>query len=113
MDIQTCAANNISKLCVRTSNVERQIGKSANFAKTDNVRNSPQNCYNKLSVLCQRIKYLEGQAGIPTVKPPNLIKPLGPNGNAVLSNKVNTLCGRLARVEKALGTTSVRTLSSN
>jgi hypothetical protein len=100
MQLNVCTANKLSALCQRVNAAEKKAGLTANVVpRAPNA--IPQNPFTKLNNLCQRIVALEKIVGIPKVvaKP---TKQLGPSGNAVLSNKVNTLCSRLARVEKNL-----------
>ena len=102
MQLNTCTANKLSQLCVRVSAAEKKAGIPSNLETVNRPRGQLNNPFDKISKLCQRIKKLENVAGIPPVKSKHPVRQLGPNGNAVLSNKVNQLCGRLARVEKAL-----------
>lgn len=100
MQLNVCTANKLSALCQRVNAAEKKAGLTAKVVpRPPNA--PPQNPSGKLNNLCQRIIVLEKTVGIPKVKSSNT-KQLGPSGNAVLSNKVNTLCGRLVRVEKLL-----------
>lgn len=100
MQLNTCTANKLSALCQKVSSAEKKAGLASKVTpRSPNAL--PQSPSAKLNNLCQRIVALEKIVGIPKVKS-QPTKPLGPNGNAVLSNKVNTLCGRVARVEKNL-----------
>ncbi len=99
MELTVCAANGLSRLCVRVSRVERQLGIRSNFIRPNNDRQNP--C-DKINKLCQRIKRLEHRAGITTVRTVGHQSQLGPSGNALISNRLNQLCGRLARVQRRL-----------
>jgi hypothetical protein len=102
MQLNVCTANKLSALCQRVNAAEKKAGLTANVVpRAPNA--IPQNPFTKLNNLCQRIVALEKIVGIPKVNGKSQhFKPLGPSGNAVLSNKVNTLCSRIARVEKNL-----------
>lgn len=103
MQLSPCVANQLARLCVRISNVETELGIPSVTSNTSTppfpFKTSPAN---QISILCQRIKRLEREVGITPVTSTHSVKPLGPNGNALLSNKVNQLCGRLARVQRNL-----------
>ncbi len=102
MELTTCAANTLSRLCVRVSTAEKRAGITGPIVKPA-FNAIPLNSFEKVNVLCQRIKRLERKLGIPfNIVANNQFKPLGPNGNAVVSNKLNRLCGRLGRIEKRL-----------
>ena len=101
MQLSPCVSNQLARLCVRISSVETQLGIPPSNSRTNKppfpFKTSPSN---QISILCQRIKRLEALVVIPAVITTTPYKPLGPNGNAVLSNKVNLLCGRLARIQR-------------
>jgi len=101
MQLDVCTANKLSALCQRVTRAERLLNITSSFGHAEVQK---KNQFNALSVLCQRIKRLEKAAGIKTVpKPPGYIAgTFGPSGNALAANKVNALCGRLARVEKLI-----------
>ena len=103
MQINASTANNMSSLCTRVTRAEKNLGHSIS-SSSSNI-SAMQNPFEKLSVLCQRIKKLEKELGITgSTTHSNSVGQYGPSGNAVLSNKVNTLCSRVARIEKQIPT---------
>ena len=102
MQINTSTANKLSQLCLRVSNAEKKAQENFDSEPINIIRKLSNNPYDKINRLCCCIKKLEKDVGIPSDETKPSYRPVGINGNAFLSNKVNQLCNRVAHIERIL-----------
>lgn len=92
--------NKVSQLCQRISKLERDVRLQSGVTKKPLVATPTDSKYIiTINILCARVSRLENRL--------NITKPLpcyGCNNNSLAnpSAKVNRICGRVARLEKAV-----------
>jgi hypothetical protein len=102
MHLNTSTANKLSPLCLRVSKAEEKAQKQFQLEPVNRPKGLKNNPYDKINLLCCRIKKLEKDVGIPSNETNSSHKSVKLDGNAFISNKVNQLCYRVAHIERIL-----------